>query len=83
MSGQLPYISINQSAICVPVTESLTFTLDIKVLPERDVPSRPFYGVWLLDLELTGEGRILACLDDKKSDVSSLCKEAIGDVLGE
>ncbi len=30
-----------------------------------------------------GEGRILACLDDKKSDVSSLCKEAIGDVLGE
>ncbi|MGW8368699.1 MAG: cysteine rich repeat-containing protein [Gammaproteobacteria bacterium] len=30
-----------------------------------------------------GEGRILACLDDKKSDVSSFCKEAIGDVLGE
>ena len=30
-----------------------------------------------------GEGRILACLDEKKSDVSSLCKEAIGDVLGE
>ena len=29
-----------------------------------------------------GEGRILACLDEKKSEVSALCKDAIGDVLG-
>ncbi|TFH29181.1 MAG: VWA domain-containing protein, partial [Promethearchaeota archaeon] len=50
MSNQLPYISINQSAICVPKTDTLALTLDIKILPDRNVPVRPFYGIWLLDV---------------------------------
>ncbi len=28
-----------------------------------------------------GEGRILACLDDKKADVSAMCKQAVKDVM--
>lgn len=50
MSDNLPFININQSAICVPPTKQLALTLEIKILPERDVPSRPFFGVWLLDV---------------------------------
>ena len=30
-----------------------------------------------------GEGRILACLDSKKSDVSDLCKQAVKDVMAD
>ncbi|MHA1775924.1 MAG: vWA domain-containing protein [Promethearchaeota archaeon] len=50
MAMNLPFISINQSAICVPPTSQLAIILEIKILPERDVPSRPFFGVWLLDV---------------------------------
>ncbi|WP_457557023.1 vWA domain-containing protein [Candidatus Harpocratesius sp.] len=50
MTDNLPFININQSAICVPLTQQLAMTLEIKILPERDTPSRPFFGVWLLDV---------------------------------
>ncbi|MHA1720286.1 MAG: vWA domain-containing protein [Promethearchaeota archaeon] len=50
MSDKLPYIGINQSVICVPPTDTLSMSLDIKILPERTTDSKPYWGVWLLDV---------------------------------
>ena len=50
MSQKIPYIGINQSIICVPPTDTLSMSLDIKLLPERTTDSKPYWGVWLLDV---------------------------------
>jgi len=50
MSQKMPYIGINQSTICVPPTDTLSMSLDIKILPERTTNSKPYWGVWLLDV---------------------------------
>ncbi len=50
MAQNIPYINVNQSATCVPPTESLSLSLDLKILPESHVPKKPFWGVWLLDI---------------------------------
>jgi len=50
MAQNIPYINVNQSATCVPPTESLSLSLDLKILPESHVPKRPFFGIWLLDI---------------------------------
>jgi len=57
MSQTLPYISINQSALCVPPTSNLSLSLDIKILPEAKTDTKPFFGIWLLDVSgsMTGD----------------------------
>ena len=50
MSEKIPYINILQSAMCVPPTDSQPIALDIKILPDSDVPIKPFFGIWLLDI---------------------------------
>lgn len=50
ISQKIPYISFHQSATCVPPTESLSMSIDMKILPESDTESRPFWGIWLLDI---------------------------------
>ena len=56
MVDKLPFIQIAQSAICVPPTENLALSLDIKILPETGAEGNPFYGVWLLDVSGSIEG---------------------------
>ncbi len=56
MVDKLPFIQIAQSAICVPPTENLALSLDIKILPEAGAEGNPFYGVWLLDVSGSMEG---------------------------
>ena len=56
MVDKLPFIQIAQSAICVPPTENLALSLDIKILPEPGAEGNPFYGVWLLDVSGSMEG---------------------------
>lgn len=50
MAQNIPYINVNVSASCVPPTESLSLSLDLKILPESQVNKKPFWGVWLLDI---------------------------------
>jgi uncharacterized protein YegL len=50
LSQKIPYIGINQSVKCVPPTDTLSISLDIKILPERTTNSKPYWGVWLLDV---------------------------------
>jgi uncharacterized protein YegL len=50
MSQKVPYVDVNQSVKCVPPTDSLSISLDIKILPEAQSPKKPFWGVWLLDI---------------------------------
>ncbi len=52
MPDKIPYINILQSAVCVPIPSNgeLPFALDIKVLPDKNIPPEAFFGVWLLDI---------------------------------
>lgn len=50
MENTIPYIGINQSAICVPPSEKIPLSIDIKILPETGGPIKPFWGIWLLDV---------------------------------
>ncbi len=50
MLKKIPYINILQSATCVPPTDRLALSLDMKILPETGVSGNPFFGVWLLDV---------------------------------
>ena len=47
---KLPYINIAQSAIVIPPASQIPFALDIKILPDKNIPPEPFFGVWLLDI---------------------------------
>ena len=46
----VPYIQIAQSTLCVPPTDTLSLSLDIKILPDSVETNNPFYGIWLLDV---------------------------------
>ena len=46
----LPFVNILQSATCVPPNQEQPIALDIKVLPDKDIPPEPFFGIWLLDI---------------------------------
>ena len=50
MVDKLPYINILQSAICIPPAKEVPIALDIKILPDKNVPAEPFFGVWLIDI---------------------------------
>ena len=50
MVQNVPYVNVNQSVKCVPPTDSLSISLDIKILPESGGPKKPFFGIWLLDV---------------------------------
>ncbi len=50
MLDKLPYINILQSAMCVPPTEKLSISIDLKMLPDTGIKGNPFFGVWLLDV---------------------------------
>ena len=58
---KLPYINILQSAICVPPPSSgeVPIALDIKILPDKNIPPEPFFGVWLLDISGSMSGKRL------------------------
>ncbi len=76
MSDQLPYISINQSIICLPRSDTLALTLDIKILPDKNIPVRPFYGIWLLDVSGSMSGnRIQRAKESLIKQVESLPAE--------
>ncbi|UYP46512.1 hypothetical protein NEF87_002797 [Candidatus Lokiarchaeum ossiferum] len=50
MSSKIPYVNILQSAICIPAAEEIPIALDIKILPDKNIPPEAFFGVWLLDI---------------------------------
>jgi len=50
MSNKIPYVNILQSAICIPVSDQVPIALDIKILPDKNIPAESFFGVWLLDV---------------------------------
>jgi Mg-chelatase subunit ChlD len=50
MSNKIPYINILQSAICIPISDEVPIALDIKILPDKNIPAESFFGVWLLDV---------------------------------
>ena len=50
MSNKIPYVNILQSAICLPVSDEVPIALDIKILPDKNIPAESFFGVWLLDI---------------------------------
>lgn len=52
MGKKQPYVNILQSALCIPVPSNneIPIALDIKVLPDKNIPPEPFYGIWLLDI---------------------------------
>ncbi|MHA1744756.1 MAG: vWA domain-containing protein [Promethearchaeota archaeon] len=58
---KLPYINILQSAICVPPPSSgeVPIAMDIKILPDKNIPPEPFFGVWLLDISGSMSGKRL------------------------
>jgi len=73
MSQKMPYIGINQSTICVPPTDTLSMSLDIKILPERTTDSKPYWGVWLLDVSGSmGGSRIKKAKESLIEQVKSL-----------
>ena len=73
MSQKMPYIGINQSTICVPPTDTLSMSLDIKILPERTTNSKPYWGVWLLDVSGSmGGSRIKKAKESLIEQVKSL-----------
>ena len=50
MSNKIPYVNILQSAICIPISDEVPIALDIKILPDKNIPAESFFGVWLLDI---------------------------------
>ena len=54
---KLPYINIAQSAIVIPPASQIPFALDIKILPDKNIPPNPSLGygysifreVWLVN----------------------------------
>lgn len=50
MSNKIPYLNILQSAICIPISDEVPIALDIKILPDKNIPAESFFGVWLLDV---------------------------------
>ena len=47
---KLPYINILQSAMCIPPSDEQPLALDLKILPDKNIPPEPFFGVWLVDI---------------------------------
>ncbi len=64
MSEKIPYIGISQSLICIPPTPSISMLIDLKILPEKSTDSRPFWGIWLLDVS----GSMLGARIDKAKE---------------
>jgi Ca-activated chloride channel homolog len=50
MSDKIPYINILQSAMCMPASAEVPIALDLKILPDKNIPPEAFFGVWLLDI---------------------------------
>ncbi|MHA1775884.1 MAG: hypothetical protein DRO88_03715 [Promethearchaeia archaeon] len=52
MGKKQPYVNILQSAVCIPIPSNneVPFALDIKILPDKNIPPEPFFGIWLLDI---------------------------------
>ncbi len=52
MAKKQPYLNILQSALCIPIPSNneVPIALDIKILPDKNIPPEAFYGVWLLDV---------------------------------
>jgi uncharacterized protein YegL len=63
---QPPHINIIQSAMIVPPQDQLSIALDMKILPDRNVPDEPFFGIWLLDISGSMSGDRL---DNAKSSL--------------
>ncbi len=57
MNNKIPYVNVLQSAICIPAADNIPIALDIKILPDKNIPPEPFFGVWLLDVSgsMSGE----------------------------
>lgn len=63
-SDKLPYINVAQSAMVVPPAPQIPFALDIKILPDKNVPPEPFFGVWLVDISGSMQGERLQNVKD-------------------
>ncbi len=73
MLDKLPYINVLQSAMCVPPTDRLSISLDLKMLPDTGIQGNPFYGVWLLDVSGSMSGdRIRNARESLKEQVRKL-----------
>ncbi|WP_457556625.1 vWA domain-containing protein [Candidatus Harpocratesius sp.] len=61
MSKKQPYLNILQSAICIPIpsNKEVPIALDIKILPDKNIPPEAFYGIWLLDISGSMSGKPL------------------------
>ena len=59
MSQKIPYINILQSAICIPAADEVPIALDIKILPDKNIPPESFFGIWLLDISGSMAGKRL------------------------
>ncbi len=59
MAKKEPYLNILQSAVCIPNPSSgeVPLALDIKILPDKNIPPEPFYGVWLMDISGSMTGK--------------------------
>ncbi|MHA1648086.1 MAG: vWA domain-containing protein, partial [Promethearchaeota archaeon] len=68
MAAKIPYVNVLQSAICIPAPQNgeIPFALDIKILPDKNIPPEPFFGVWLLDISGSMAGKRL---DNAKSSL--------------
>lgn len=47
---KLPYINIIQSCQVIPPSKEIPFAIDIKILPDKNIPFESFFGIWLLDI---------------------------------
>src|SRR6056297_3659366 len=70
---KLPYINILQSAMCIPPSDEQPLALDLKILPDKNIPPEPFFGVWLVDISgsMAGE-RLQNAKESLKEQVKNL-----------
>ncbi len=70
---RLPYINILQSAIKIPPSDEQPLALDIKILPDKNIPPEPFFGVWLVDISGSMAGdRLKNAKESLKEQVKKL-----------